>query len=224
MSKIQRYKYAKMIRNGGNLILFFYFLLLIFSNALLSIPYQGFNASFILYIPIIVALIGIGLAAKGFEQDSEAKWVRGKRIFQIFVVSSSLIFLSFIFFTIQEVIISDILEITGLIAIAFANLGLAFGFYLLKEELEIQYENEKIIKKPDNLMTISFFLQALAYVMLLISYIQTYFTKLTLFDLLCMILAVLSLILMVISTIKLNVSFRAYPYLFEEEILHQRKR
>ncbi len=196
---------------------FFHIFLLFFSVGFRVVIYQRFHASFLLYLPILGFIISIGLAAKKLEENKKSKWVNGKRILKESIAFSSLVFLSLVLFTIQEAVKSFALEIISMLLIIIGNLGFVWLFYDLN--LTLIKQGKRVIKQPRVWMSASFTLQALAYLLLLVSYIKdSTLTTITNTDIISLISAFSSLIPMLVAAIRYNISFRAYPLIFKNNI------
>jgi len=223
MIKMNKYQSSNLIKNGGLLIAFFYLFLILLNKCMLTVPYQGFNGINLLYFVIVTGILGIGYASKEFSLNKETKWKYGQKSWIFSIVGSLSILFSLLFFATQEIKKSDVLEILGLIFMIIGNLFCATEFFYLKQDLSVKHEEEKVIKKPDYFMSVGFLLQALTFLIILIRYILFYFSYFTILDIIAGSLAIISLFFFFFSAVKLNVIFRAYPYLYEEEITLTKK-
>jgi len=222
-NEMNKYQSANLIKSGGFLLGFFYLFLILLNKAMLTVPYQGFNGMNFLYFVVITGILGIGYASKEFTLNKETKWKYGRKSWKFAIIGSSSIFVSLLLFAIQELGKSDVLEILGLLFMIIGNLACATEFFYLKQDLALKFEEEKVIKKPDYFMSIGFLLQALTFLIILIRYILFYFSYFTTLDIIAGSFAIISLFFIFFAAIKLNITFRAYPYMYEEEITLTKK-
>lgn len=217
---MERYKLSKFISSGSIMLLIFQILLIIFGRLLLNTIVIDFNQSHILYIPLILAYLGISYASYKFKTNKDYPWTLGKKI-GIFIGSGSILMgiaqITFISITETGSILLYYLAFLMMIG-TYCLLG--YGFYLLITQMEELWAEDYIIKEPKIFLPLGHLGLALVYLLYLISYIILRINEslALFFSLIGIAGALFFSIISFIGYIRLNLAFRAYPMMFEDQL------
>ncbi len=217
---MERYKLAKFISSGSIMLLIFQILLIIFGRFLLNTIVIDFNQSHILYIPLILAYLGISYASYRFKTNNDYPWTLGEKIGLFIASGSILIGIAQITFVSITETGSIILYYLAFLMMVGAYCLLGYGFYLLIDQMEELWAEDYIIKEPKIFLPLGHFGLALVYLLFLISYIiLRIHENLALFFSIIGIAGVLFFsVINVIGYIRLNLAFRTYPMMFEDQL------
>ncbi|NPD87640.1 MAG: hypothetical protein HGN29_02885 [Asgard group archaeon] len=220
---MERVQSAKFISSGSLMISAFYVLLAIFSYGLRDTSISGISAIQILFIPIIISFIGIAFASYNLGFDSDEPWERGKIIAVLITISIILLLVAQI-----SLIVAGVDDDGKIIRVAFFYIGdilmiissivFSLSFFFFRKQLLTLYFKKIIVKHPNFLPTISFALQAVAYCL----FFGASFTQgdvLIGIDLTGIIISAISVLLLIGGLIPVNISFRAYSHLLDDESL-----
>ncbi len=211
------YRNSKLYTSGSILVIFFYILLAIFTSGLALAVFGGWDPSQILYAPILIGLVGMGKAALNFSKESEFAWERGKLIAILIFIGSGILLLGLlllIFTTWNDI---EVLVYLGDIGLILSCIVYAIGFFFLQKQLAALYLKRVIVKYPNYFISIGFGVQSLAYTLLFINWFVSNETATATIVIAGIVLAVISIIFLIVGFIPVNIAFRAYPYLVENE-------
>lgn len=222
---MNREQSIKFFTSGSLMFIVFYLLLGVFSFGLRDTSLPGLSAIQILFIPIIIAVGGIGYASYNFGFDPKEPWDKGKLIAILIAVSAALLIIA------QVSLIAAGADEDGFpIRLSLFYIGdimmiiscISFGvsFFFLRKQLFSLYLKKIIIKNPNVMVIGSFALQAVAYCL----FFGAFFTAgdvQTSIDLAGIVIAALAVLLLIGGFIPLNISFRAYAHLLEDESLRE---
>ncbi len=217
---------SKFFTSGSILVIFFYvilgILLYFVSGAIvivdgLSEVLSGLDASQILFVPIIIGLAGMGRAALNFSKEGEFEWERGKHIAISILAGSGILLLGLFLFILKEWVDSDILIYLGGIGLILSSIAFAIGFFFLQKQLAYLYLKRVIVKYPKYYLPIGFGVQALAYILFFISSFISSEAVVETINIVGIGITAVVIILLIIGFIPLNIAFRAYPHLVENE-------
>ncbi len=222
MKKINRHQSSKFIANSGLLILFFYILLAIFTFGLIQTSLPGLNVSQLMYIPIIAGFLSIGWAAYNFSFDNIEKWEKGKIIFILILISSFSLILAQVFLIIAGSDTEGLpnyfsLYYFGISLMIISSLLFGVSFFFLRHQLKKLYFKKIIIRYPGFYLIAGFGFQTIAYSLFLISFVVNITDVQGIIDIIGVSIVAASLLLFALGFIQLNISFRAYPHLVEDE-------
>lgn len=219
---INRLRDSKVIGNGGFVISIFYIILAFLTRGLFDTTAPIFNSTSILFIPIILAYILIGRSAYNLNFDLKKPWNSGKRIFILLIIGSCFLLSSQILFNVQEFGEILLLEYLGIVLMILHCFVIATAFFFLYNQLKEFYIDGYIIKNPNYMLSIAYLIQMTGYIFFLIGWIIPQNSAGTI-NLIGIIISAVSIILIIAGAIPLNISFRAYPYLVENESLRSKK-
>lgn len=219
---MERVQSAKFISSGCLMVPAFYVFLAIFSFGLRDTSISGLSAVQILYVPLIIAFIGIGFASYNLSFDSDEPWEKGKKIAILIVISIILLLLAQISLIVagveEDIIIRPVFFYIGDILMIISSLSFGLSFFFFRRQLLTLYFKKIIVKYPNFLPTLSFALQALAYCLFFgASFIQGD-VQLGI-DIAGIVIAAISVLLLIGGLIPINISFRAYSHLVDDESL-----
>ena len=209
------------------MIFVFYVILAIFSVGLRNTSLPGLTAIQLLFFPIIIGIGGMGWGAYNLSFDEKEPWKRGKIIF--YLISIGTIFLVFGqigliiagYDDVQEVVIRPNFVSVGNVFMILSCLVLAISFFFLRKQLQEMYYKKIFIKNPNLFVIVSYLLQAVAYCLFYTAYFITQTNTQTILDAIGIGIAIVSLILLLVGFIPINISFRTYPHLVEDEGLRK---
>ena len=225
--KINRLQVSKFFTSGTMMVFVFYVLLAIFSVGLRNTSLPGLTAIQLLYLPIIIGIGGIGYGAYHLSFDEKEPWKNGKIIFYLITAGTiSLLFgqIGLIiagYDDVQEIAIRPSFVSVGNVFMILSCLILAVGFFFLHKQLREMYFNKIFIKIPNWFTIFSYLLQAVAYSLFFTAYFTTQGNTQTILDAVGIAIAVVSLIFLLVGFIPINISFRTYPHLVEDEELRK---
>lgn len=217
---------SKFFTSGSILVVFFYVILgilLYFISGAIVITFglfgvlNGLDASHILYAPIIIGLAGMGKAAQNFRNEKEFAWERGKQIAIFILAGSGILLLGLFLLILTEWIIIDILIYLGGIFLILSSIAFTIGFFFLQKQLATLYLKRVIVKYPKYYLTIGFGVQSLAYILFFISSFITIESVAQTINIVGIGLIAVVIILLGMGFIRINIAFRAYPHLVENE-------
>ena len=223
MKIMNREQSAKFISSGSIMAVFFYVVLAIFSDGLRDTSLNGVSAIQLLFIPILVAFGGIGLASYNLSFDPDEPWEKGKLISIIFAISITLLLFAQIALIIagadeQGKIIRPAFFYIGNILMIGSCIAFSVSFFFLRKQLTILYLKKIIIRNPNVMIFVSFTLQTISYCI----FFGASFTQdplQTSIDIAGIVIAAISILLLIGGMIPLNISFRAYSHLLKDESL-----
>ncbi len=217
---------SKFFASGSILVVFFYVILgillyfmsggYIIANGLFDVLY-GLDASQILYAPIIIGLAGIGKAALNFRNESEFAWERGKQIAIFIFVGSGILLLGLFLLILIEWIVTDILIYLGGICLILSSIAYTIGFFFLQKQLASLYLKRVIVKYPKHFLSIGFGVQSLSFTLFFISWLISNEAVAVIINIIGIGITAVAIILLSIGFIPINIAFRAYPHLVENE-------
>ncbi|MCG3221283.1 MAG: hypothetical protein H7641_07880 [Candidatus Heimdallarchaeota archaeon] len=219
---MDRVQSAKFISSGSIMILVFYVFLAIFSDGLRDTSLPGMSAVQILFIPLIIAFIGIGFASYNLGFDSDEPWERGKIIAILIAISIIILLLAQLSLIVagvdEDIIIRPVFFYIGDILMIISSLSFSLAFFFFRRQLLTLYFKKIVVKYPNFLPTLSFGLQAVAYCL----FFGASFSQgdvLLGIDIAGIIIASISVLLLIGGLIPVNISFRAYSHLVDDESL-----
>ncbi|MBY8999764.1 MAG: hypothetical protein KGD64_02515 [Candidatus Heimdallarchaeota archaeon] len=214
------YRGSKLFSNGSLLLIFFYILLGIFTYGLSFSVFGGWDPSFILYVPIIIGIAGMGTASLNFSKEKEFTWERGKQVALFIFLGSGILFLSILLLILVEWVDYDVIVYIGDVGLILSCIAYAVGFFFLQRQLAFLYLKRVIVRYPKYYATIGFGVQAFAYA---VFFINWFFTENAIITatlvIIGIVFAAISIILIAMGFIQINIAFRAYPHLVENEEL-----
>jgi len=220
---MERIQSAKFISSGSLMILFFYVFLGIFSYGLRNTTIPGIYVFQLLYIPIIIAFAGIGFASHNLRFDSEEPWERGKTIALLLVTSLTILTLAQLSLITAGMddggnIIRPSFFYIGDVLMIMSCLAFTLSFFFLRKQLLTLYFKKIVVKYPNYLPIIAFTIQTFSYCL----FFYASFTSgdiQTIIDIVGIVIAAISILLLIGGLIPINISFRAYSHLVEDESL-----
>jgi len=220
------YRNSKFFANGSILVIFFYIILGIFlyfisggyiiANSLFDVI-SGLDSSQLLYAPIIFGLAGMGKAALNFRKEREFAWERGKQIAILIFAGSGILLLGLFLLILKEWVENEFLIYLGCISLILSNIAYAIGFFFLQKQLASLYLKRVIVKYPKYYISIGFGVQSLAYTLFFISWLISNKAVATIINIVGIGITAVTIILLCIGFIPINIAFRAYPHLVENE-------
>lgn len=220
------YRNSKFFASGSILVAFFYVILgillyfisggYIIANGLFDVI-SGWDASQILYAPIIIGLAGMGKAALNFRNEKEFAWERGKQIAVFILAGSGILLLGLLLLILKEWVITDILIYVGGICLILSNIAYSIGFLFLQKQLAALYLKRVIVKYPKYFLSIGFGVQSLAYILFFISSFISIESVAVTINIVGIGITAVAIVLLCIGFIPINIAFRAYPHLVENE-------
>ena len=220
------YRNSKFFASGSILVAFFYVILgillyFISGGYIIAIGLfdviGGWDASQILYAPIIIGLAGMGKAALNFSNESEFTWERGKQIAIFIFAGSGILLLGLLLLILTEWVITDILIYLSGTFLILSNIVYAIGFFFLQKQLAALYLKRVIVKYPKYFLSIGFGVQSLAYILFFISSFISIESVSVTMNIVGIGITAVAIILLCIGFIPINIAFRAYPHLVENE-------
>ncbi len=225
--RINRLQVSKLFTSGTMMVFVFYVILAIFSVGLRNTSLPGLTAIQLLFLPIIIGIAGIGYGAYHLSFDEKEPWKSGKIIFYIITIGIiSLLFgqIGLIiagYDDVQEVAIRPDFVIVGNVLMILSCLVLAVSFFFLHKQLREMYFKKIFIKIPNWFTVFSYLLQAVAYILFFTAYFTTQGNTQTILDAIGIGTAVVALIFLLVGFIPINISFRTYSHLVEDEELRK---
>lgn len=211
------YRNVQLFSSGSLLILIFQILLVALTRGLLDTVYAGMHTMQLLFIPIIFAWYGMAYASKSFHNDETYKWQNGIVIFILMFSGATDILFSQIIFVTETFNPFPALHVVGILLLIAGHGTLAAAFlFLNKTELYKLYLDDKIQKAPGLELTIGHAFFALTYTAFLIS-AQGNTAIANIFYTGGIVLAVIAVLVASVGYLKLNILFKAYPYIFVQE-------
>ncbi|MCG3226192.1 MAG: hypothetical protein H7645_04675 [Candidatus Heimdallarchaeota archaeon] len=219
---MERVQSAKFISSGSLMIPAFYVFLAIFSFGLRDTSISGMSAVQILYIPLIIAFVGFGFATYNLSFDPDEPWEKGKMIAISLAISITLLLLAQISLIAAGVdednIIRPVFFYIGDILMITSSISFGLTFFFFRRQLLTLYFKKIVVKYPNFLPSISYALQAVAYCFFFgASFIQGD-VQLGI-DIAGIVIAAISVLLLIGGLIPVNISFRAYSHLVDDESL-----
>ncbi|MCK5141150.1 MAG: hypothetical protein KAQ70_03070 [Candidatus Heimdallarchaeota archaeon] len=220
------YRNSKFFASGSILVAFFYVILgillyFISGGYIIAIGLfdviGGWDASQILYAPIIIGLAGMGKAALNFSNESEFTWERGKQIAIFIFAGSGILLLGLLLLILTEWVITDILIYLSGTFLILSNIVYAIGFFFLQKQLAALYLKRVIVRYPKYFISIGFGVQAISYTLFFINWFISNEIVTATIEIAGIVLAVISILLLIVGFIPINIAFRAYPHLVENE-------
>ena len=220
------YRNSKFFASGSILVVFFYVILgilLYFMSGAIIISFglfdvlNGLDASQLLYAPIIIGLAGMGKAALNFRNEREFAWERGKQIAIFIFVGSGILLLGLFLLILKEWVNTDILIYLGGICLILSSIAYAIGFFFLQKQLASLYLKRVIVKYPKYYLSIGFGAQSLAFTLFFISWLISNEAVTEIINIVGIGITAITIILLSIGFIPINIAFRAYPHLVENE-------
>ncbi|MHA2357432.1 MAG: hypothetical protein ACXABK_01515 [Candidatus Heimdallarchaeaceae archaeon] len=218
------YRNSKFFTSGSLLTIFSYGLLAIFAIGYRTTSLNGLRYELLIYLLILVGFGGIGLGAYRLSLDTKEPWNRGKQFSYFLFGGLIMIFLAQIFLIISG---TDA-EVDVTIPVLF-NIGNSFmiisclvfviAFFILRKQLLELYLKEIVIKEPNLFIIFAFLAQGVMYVFYFVSY---YFPDIFAFAIVAFIFAGIFLLCLILGFIQINIIFRVYPHLVEDETLRQK--
>lgn len=210
---------AKFYTSGSLLVMFFYVLLAVFTIGLSFAVVGGLDVTQLLYVPILIGISGMGVGALIFSREEEFQWKEGKKIAWFIFIGSGLLVIAHLFFIIAGIVDNITLVYPGDVCLILSTLSYSISFYFLQRQMAFLYLKKVIIKYPNYYVFIGFIVQAIAYLIFSINwFIQDEVAVATL-EIIGIVFAGISILLLVIGFIPINIAFRAYPHLVEDENL-----
>ncbi len=217
MVKLTIYRSSKFYTSGSILVIFFYILLGIFTSGLALAVFGGWDPLQILYAPILIGLVGMGKAALNFSEESEFAWERGKLIAVLIFVGSGILLLGLLLLISATWIDTEVLVYLGDIGLILSCIVYAIGFFFLQKQLASLYLKRVIAKYPKYFISIGFGVQSLSYTLFFINWFISNETITATIVIAGIVLAIISILFLIIGFIPINIAFRAYPHLVENE-------
>ena len=211
------FRNSKYYTSGSILVIFFYILLGIFTSGLALAVFGGWDPSQLLYAPILMGLVGMGKAALNFSKESEFAWERGKLISTFISVGSVILLLGLLLLILTTWIDTEILVYLGDIGLILSCIVYAIGFFFLQKQLASLYLKRVIVKYPKYYISIGFGVQSLSYTLFFINWFISNETVTATIVIAGIVLAVISILFLIVGFISINIAFRAYPHLVENE-------
>ncbi len=134
------------------------------------------------------------------------------------IVGAFLLLSGQIMFNIQEFGEILPLEYLGIILMILHCFVIATAFYFLYNQLKEFYIDGFIIKNPNYMISIAYLIQMTGYIFFLIGWFIPQ-NSAGIINIIGIAISAVSIILIIAGAIPLNISFRAYPYLVENESL-----
>ncbi len=222
MKKINRLQNSKIVANSGLLIVFFYVILGILSFGFLKISLPGMKVEQLLIIPIIAGILGFARAAQIFSVDELISWEKGKTIFYSLVISSAILVLSQVFLITAGVDSEGLpirlsLYYIGSITLILSACSFAVSFFFVRQQLSILYFKKVVIRHPGIYLIAGYIFQVITHCIFFASFFVTNPDIQGITDIVGMATAAASILLLIIGFIQINISFRAYAHLVEDE-------
>ena len=222
---MNREQSVKFFTSGSLMYGFFYILLGVFTWGLRDTSLPGLNVVQILYIPIIIAIGGIGYASYNLGFDTKEPWEKGKLI--AYLIATSVIIL----------VLAQILLIAaganedgspirlslfyiGDIMMIISCISFGVSFFALRKQLFSLYLKKIIIKNPNIMIVISYALQVVAYCLFFGASFAAGDVRISV-DLAGIVVAALAILLLIGGFIPINISFRTYAHLVDDESLRE---
>ena len=125
--------------------------------------------------------------------------------------------LGLLLFILKEWVDSDILIYLGGISLILSSIAFAIGFFFLQKQMAHLYLKRVIVKYPKYYLSIGFGVQALAYLLFFISSFISNQTAVETINIVGIGITAVVIILLIMGFIPINIAFRAYPHLVENE-------
>jgi hypothetical protein len=225
--KINRFQVSKLFTSGTMMVFVFYVILAIFSVGFVSTSTPGLNVIQLLFIPIIAGIAGMGWGAYNLSFDEKEPWKRGRIIFILISTGTIFLLLGQIgliiagYDDVQKIAIRPSFVSVGNVFMILSCLILAVGFFFLRKQLKEMYFKKIFIKNPNIFIVFSYLLLAIAYSLFFAAYFTAQGNALTILDGIGIGFTVVSLIFLLVGFIPINIAFRTYPHLVEDEGLRK---
>jgi len=224
---MHRLQLSKFFTSGTMMVFIFYIILAIFSVGLRNTSLPGITAIQLLFLPIIIGIVGIGWGAYNFTYDEKEPWKNGKEIFFLVLIGVALLILGQIALIIAgydetlEMAIRPSYFIVGNSLMILSCIVLAVGFFFLRKQLLELYFKKIFIKNPNLFIVFSYIVQVVAYSLFFTAYFTTQGNTQAILDGIGIGLVGIALIFLLVGFIPINISFRTYPHLVEDEKLRK---
>ena len=222
METINRLQNSKIIANSSLLIIFFYVFLAVLSFGFLNTSLPGFKVSQLLFIPILAGILGFARAAYNFSVDELVSWEKGKIIYYALISSSAVLVLSQVFLIVagsdaEGLPIHVSLYYIGIILLILSSVSFTVSFFFVRNQLSILYFKKVVIKHPGLYLLTGYILQTVAYCIYFVSFFFNNQSVQSTLDIIGVSVVAASLLMLAIGFVQINISFRAYTHLVEDE-------
>jgi len=218
---INRLQNSKIIANSSLLIIFFYVFLAVLSFGFLNTSLPGLKVAQLLFIPIIAGILGFARAAYNFSFDEIISWEKGKTIYYSLIISSAILVLSQVFLITagsdEGLPIHLPLYYIGIISLILSSCSFTISFFFVRKQLSILYFKKVVIRHPGIYLLTGYIFQIIAYCIYFVSFFFNNQSIQGIMDIIGVSVVAASLLMLAIGFFQINISFRAYPHLVEDE-------
>lgn len=205
------------------MIFFFYIILAALTKGFAELVLPGWISQHILLIPIFLGYLGICWGLYNLTYDPLVKWGNVKKS-AIFIISGTAMFFTSIIFQIITEIFKEnaiavyVISIIGTVFLILSSPLFSVGFLILRKDLKDYYFKKYMSKYPNLFLIISYLVQSLGCVFLLVGGLISNVTSETIVSIILysgIAFVVISILGLGIGFYPLFISFRTYPKIME---------